>query len=61
MAISGVINALVRIEPGDLLTTPYGRLVVAKIVALSLLAVIGWRQRRSGVAALQQDPGSGDR
>lgn len=57
MAISGVINALVRIEPGDLLTTPYGRLVVAKIVALSLLGVIGWRQRRGGVAALQKDPG----
>lgn len=57
MAISGVINAFVRIEPGDLLTTEYGRLVVAKIVALGLLGVIGWQQRRRGVAALQKDPG----
>jgi cytochrome c oxidase assembly factor CtaG/putative copper export protein len=58
MAISGVVNALVRILPSDLLTTDYGRLVVAKFVALSLLGVVGWRQRRSGVVALQADPGS---
>jgi putative copper resistance protein D len=56
MAISGVLNARVRLLPSDLLTTEYGRLVVAKFVALSLLGVLGWRQRRSGVAALQADP-----
>src|SRR5271169_1198386 len=58
MALSGVVNALVRILPSDLLTTDYGRLVVAKFVALCLLGVLGWRQRRSGVAALQADPSS---
>jgi cytochrome c oxidase assembly factor CtaG/putative copper export protein len=58
MAISGVVNALVRILPSDLLTTDYGRLVVGKFVALCLLGVVGWRQRRSGVVALQADPGS---
>jgi cytochrome c oxidase assembly factor CtaG/putative copper export protein len=58
MALSGVVNALVRVLPSDLLTTDYGRLVVAKFVALCLLGVAGWRQRRSGVAALQADPGS---
>lgn len=56
MGFSGVLNALVRVLPSDLLTTVYGRLVVAKMVALCLLGVIGWRQRRSGVAALQADP-----
>jgi putative copper resistance protein D len=56
MALSGMVNALVRILPSDLLTTAYGRLVVAKFVALCLLGVLGWRQRRSGVAALQADP-----
>ncbi|BBX45535.1 cytochrome c oxidase assembly protein [Mycobacterium cookii] len=58
MAISGVVNALVRILPSDLLTTDYGRLVVGKFVALCLLGVVGWRQRQSGVVALQANPGS---
>jgi cytochrome c oxidase assembly factor CtaG/putative copper export protein len=58
MAVSGVVNALVRILPSDLLTTNYGRLVVAKFVALCLLGIAGWRQRRTGVVALQADPTS---
>jgi len=58
MALSGVVNALVRILPPDLLTTDYGRLVLAKFVALCLLGVAGWQQRRTGVAALQADPSS---
>jgi cytochrome c oxidase assembly factor CtaG/putative copper export protein len=58
MALSGIVNALVRVVPSDLLTTDYGRLVLAKFVALCLLGVAGWRQRRSGVAALQADPSS---
>ncbi|SPM35845.1 copper resistance protein CopD [Mycobacterium rhizamassiliense] len=56
MGLSGVINALVRLAPSDLLGTAYGRLVVAKFVALCALGVLGWRQRRSGVVALQADP-----
>ncbi|MFW3117464.1 ABC transporter permease [Mycolicibacterium mageritense DSM 44476 = CIP 104973] len=56
MAVSGVLNALVRIQPTDLVRTPYGWLIVGKMVALGLLGVLGWRQRRSGVAALQADP-----
>ncbi len=56
MALSGFVNALVRVLPADLLTTTYGRLVVAKFVALCALGAIGWRQRRAGVAALQADP-----
>ena len=57
MALSGLVNALVRVLPSDLLTTGYGRLIVAKFVALCVLGFLGWRQRRSGVAALQGDPG----
>jgi cytochrome c oxidase assembly factor CtaG/putative copper export protein len=56
MALSGVVNALVRVIPSDLATTGYGRLVIAKFVALCLLGFVGWRQRRTGVAALQEDP-----
>jgi cytochrome c oxidase assembly factor CtaG/putative copper export protein len=55
MALSGSVNALVRVLPSDLLTTGYGRLVVAKFVALCVLGVLGWRQRRSTVLALQVD------
>jgi putative copper export protein len=48
MAISGVINALVRINLGDLFTTDYGLLVVAKVAALALLVAscCGWRPSR---------------
>jgi cytochrome c oxidase assembly factor CtaG/putative copper export protein len=56
MALSGTVNALVRVLPSDLLTTGYGRLVVAKFVALCTLGVVGWRQRRAVVAALHADP-----
>jgi putative copper resistance protein D len=56
MGFSGLINALVRLSPADLPTSEYGRLVIAKFIALCLLGVAGWRQRRRGVAALQSDP-----
>jgi cytochrome c oxidase assembly factor CtaG/putative copper export protein len=56
IALSGLVNALVRVLPSELLTTPYGRLVVAKFVALCALGVLGWRQRRGAVVALQADP-----
>ena len=46
MLFSGIINALVRIAPADLFSTSYGRLVIGKAVALALLGLIGWRQRR---------------
>ncbi|WP_067974682.1 cytochrome c oxidase assembly protein [Mycolicibacter icosiumassiliensis] len=56
MGLSGVLNALVRLTPADLLTSPYGRLVVVKFVALCVLSALGAAQRRRGVAALQEDP-----
>jgi cytochrome c oxidase assembly factor CtaG/putative copper export protein len=58
MALSGVVNAVVRIRPSDLLSSDYGRLVVIKFVALCLLGFLGLRQRRTGVVALQADPTS---
>ena len=56
MALSGIVNALVRVRPGDLLDGTYGWLIVGKIVALTVLGVVGLLQRRRGVAALQDDP-----
>ncbi|EOM76474.1 copper resistance protein CopD [Rhodococcus rhodnii] len=54
---SGVINALVRVELGDLLATTYGRLVVAKAVALVVLGLFGYSQRRKLVPRIEADPG----
>ena len=51
-----VVNAVVRIRIPDLIRSEYGWLVIGKVVALCLLGVLGWRQRRSGVAALRADP-----
>lgn len=56
MALSGVINALVRVRPSDLVSTSYGALVLVKVAALLTLGALGWQQRRRGVAALQKDP-----
>jgi cytochrome c oxidase assembly factor CtaG/putative copper export protein len=56
MALSGIVNAFVRIKPGDLVHSGYGWLIIAKAVALCTLGAIGWQQRRRGVAALAADP-----
>ncbi|GGE76656.1 cytochrome c oxidase assembly protein [Nesterenkonia cremea] len=46
VALSGIINADLRIEsPGQLLTTPYGVMLTLKTVATLGLAVIGWMHR----------------
>ncbi|ANE78465.1 copper resistance protein CopD [Mycobacterium adipatum] len=55
MAVSGVINAGIRMGFSDF-GSRYGLLVAAKLTALAVLGVLGWRQRRSGVRALQSDP-----
>ncbi|MBV8788264.1 MAG: bifunctional copper resistance protein CopD/cytochrome c oxidase assembly protein [Mycobacterium sp.] len=60
MAVSGVVNAAVRVTPADLLTSGYGRLVIAKFTALCVLGIIGWRQRRTAVSALQAATGQQD-
>jgi len=58
MAVSGIVNTLVRVRPPDLFATSYGLLVVGKAAALIALGLIGWRQRRRAVTALQSDPGA---
>jgi putative copper resistance protein D len=56
MAVSGVINALVRLPLSDLFSTNYGLLVLAKVTALVILGVFGWQQRARGVRrVLAQD------
>jgi putative copper resistance protein D len=49
MAISGVLNALVRIPLSQLFGTYYGALLLAKTGALVLLGGLGYLQRRKAV------------
>ncbi|MFE2959363.1 cytochrome c oxidase assembly protein [Nocardia tengchongensis] len=56
IAISGVINALVRLPMSELLTTTYGKLVLAKATALILLGVMGFLQRKRAIPDLERDP-----
>ena len=56
MAVSGVVNALVRVRPAELVSTTYGLLLLGKATALVALGVLGWLQRRRSVAALADDP-----
>ncbi|RVW05475.1 cytochrome c oxidase assembly protein [Rhodococcus xishaensis] len=58
MAVSGVVNAFVRMPLDEVLTTTYGRLVIAKVVALVVLGVFGWFHRRRSLPALAADPES---
>ncbi|MGD9991022.1 cytochrome c oxidase assembly protein [Pseudonocardia sp.] len=51
LAVTGVVNALVRVPLSALFTSGYGALVVAKSVALILLGVLGALHRRRTVAA----------
>jgi putative copper resistance protein D len=58
MALSGFVNALVRIQLADVVDTAYGRLVATKALALVVLGVLGWQQRRTGLTALRDNPSS---
>jgi len=51
LAVTGVVNALVRIPLADMFGSTYGALVLAKVVALLLLGVMGAAHRRSSVDA----------
>jgi putative copper resistance protein D len=52
MAVSGVLNALVRISLTDLFGTYYGALLLAKTAALLGLGALGYFQRRHAVPAV---------
>ncbi len=59
LAASGVVNAVVRVAPDQLLDTRYGLLVLGKVVALAVLGVFGHQHRQRSVRALRDGGGSG--
>ncbi|WP_374703829.1 cytochrome c oxidase assembly protein [Rhodococcus sp. ENV425] len=56
MAVSGVVNAAVRVPLGQLLEGAYGVVVLAKGIALVVVGWLGWRQRTVTVSTLAADP-----
>ena len=54
-AFSGVINALVRVHVGELFTTTYGLVLVAKTAALLIAAGLGAYHRTVTLAAMERD------
>lgn len=56
IAVSGVINSWVRLPFSELFTSTYGRLVLVKVLALIVLGVLGWFQRRAALPALEANP-----
>ncbi len=58
VALSGVLNAAIRVGSFSGLATSYGGLVIGKTVCLLLLGVAGWQQRRAIVDRLRENPGS---
>ncbi|MBM6403350.1 bifunctional copper resistance protein CopD/cytochrome c oxidase assembly protein [Phycicoccus sp. CSK15P-2] len=59
VAVSGVLQAAIRLGSRDGLATAYGVVVQLKVGALVLLALLGWRQRQVIVERLAKDPGDG--
>ncbi len=58
VAVSGVINAWLRLGGLGGLPTTYGALIMIKVVALLLLGVAGLEQRQRVVERLDRDPAS---
>lgn len=56
VAVSGVINSWVRLPFSELFTSTYGRLILVKVLALAVLGVLGYRQRRAALPALAANP-----
>lgn len=57
VAISGFINALLRVHLDELFTTQYGLVIVAKMVMTLLLAWFGWEQRSRIIPKLREGEG----
>jgi cytochrome c oxidase assembly factor CtaG/putative copper export protein len=52
LAATGLVNALLRVPPSELLRTTYGLLVLAKVAGLAVLGLIGARHRSHTLPAV---------
>lgn len=56
MTVSGLVNAAIRIEWEDWLTTGYGLIITAKAVGVVLLAFMGFIHRQLTIPRLEKEP-----
>ena len=56
LAATGVVNALIRVELSDLVSTRYGLLVLSKAVLTVVLAAVGFVHRRVTIPQLERSP-----
>jgi putative copper export protein len=59
VAVSGVVNAWIRVGSIGNLASSYGVLVILKVVALVVLGIAGWLQRSRVVDRIANDPLAG--
>lgn len=60
VAISGVINARIRVPgPSEMFSTPYGRMVGAKIALIVILGVVGYLHRRRTIPKIRPQGSAG--
>ena len=58
VAVSGYVSALIRVQTIENLFTPYGALVILKVLALLAIGLFGAFQRRWVIGRLQRTKGS---
>ncbi len=56
MSISGVINALIRVEPQDWFSTRYGLIIVTKVALTLVLGLCGFAHRQLTIPHLESRP-----
>ena len=56
VAVSGLVNAWIRVGSIGNLASSYGALVILKVVALVALGVAGWQQRARVIQKIAADP-----
>ncbi|WP_083879983.1 cytochrome c oxidase assembly protein [Corynebacterium ulceribovis] len=56
MAVSGVVNALLKVRIEDLFSMEYGNVLVAKTVLLIVLGIFGFAHRQRTIPRLKKDP-----
>ena len=56
VAVSGAVNAWIRVGSIGNLASSYGALVILKVLALVILGIAGWQQRSTVVDRIAADP-----
>ena len=58
LLVSGVVNALIRVQFSDLTSTAYGWTVLLKVIGLAVLGLFGFAHRQLTIPQLGKKPGA---